>query len=182
MDAKAIEASVAAVRQRALVPLEYSVKRTLGRATKRLGKTESTSKLFARRQRTVAKQERQLEEVRRIGLGITPTGAKEFRKLGERVEKYKASAEAKVSAIERGELLGRIATSIKGTIDASSLTMESTIKWAGAQNDGGKVGKGATLPARTFLEWTPDRINKFVEIAQEYMIEKLEKRAAKKTA
>jgi phage gpG-like protein len=52
------------------------------------------------------------------------------------------------------------------------------IDWAGVHNDGGVAGKGARIPERKFLEWTPERLAKFVEIAQQYVIEKLEKKKA----
>jgi phage gpG-like protein len=61
------------------------------------------------------------------------------------------------------------------------LVIESAIDWAGVHNDGGTAGKGARIPKRTFLEWTPERIEKFIEIAQQYVIEKLTKDDARRS-
>lgn len=149
--------------------------RTYGRAEKRLGRTAATSPLLARRQKTVAKQREQAEEIGNIVLGRAAGEGKQFKKLHERVEKYRAKAEERVSALERGDLLGRIASSIRAEISKGALVIESAIDWAGIHNDGGTAGHGARIPKRTFLEWTPERIDKFIEIAQQYVIEKLTK-------
>lgn len=173
--AASIPAKSEIIRAKALNPLARSVLRTYGRAEKRLGKTAVTSPLLARRQKTVAKQREQAEEIGNIVLGRGASAGKQFTKLHGRVEKYKANAEERVAALERGDLLGRIASSIRAEISKGTLVIESAIEWAGVHNDGGTAGKGARIPKRTFLEWTPERIDKFVEIAQQYVIEKLTK-------
>jgi phage gpG-like protein len=169
------------IRQRALNPLERSVGRTHSRAVKRFIKTSPDAKLYERRKKTLAKQEAQHAEAQRIAqeqrdaiYGPLPTG-KQFAKIGQRVEKYRASAEERIAALERGDLLGRIASSIRSRIDRGSLTIESMIQWAGVHNDGGTAGNGARIPERKFLEWTPERIEKFIEIAQQYVTEKFNK-------
>ncbi len=95
--------------------------------------------------------------------------------LNRRIEKYQGRAEERVAALERGDPLGRIASSIKAEIEKGSLTLESAIDWAGVHNDGGTGNHGAKIPKRTFLEWTPERIAMFIEIAQNYVLEKLNK-------
>lgn len=177
---KTLPARIEAIRSRALNPLQRSVMRSYQRAEKRLGKTAPTnSRLLERRRRTLAKQARQLEEIKRVNAGGASSNAREFAKLGQRVEKYRGRTEERVQAMEQGELLGRVATSIKSVIASNVLTIESTIKWAGVHNDGGVAGKGARMPERKFLEWTPERISKFVEIAQNYVVAKLEKKKAR---
>lgn len=173
--AASIPAKSEIIRAKALNPLARSVLRTYGKAEKRLGKTAATSPLLARRQKTVAKQREQAEEAGNILLGRGASAGRQFKKLHERVEKYKAKAEEKIKKLESGDLLGRIASSIRAEISKGTLVIESGIEWAGIHNDGGTAGKGAHIPKRTFLEWTPERIDKFVEIAQQYLIEKLTK-------
>jgi phage gpG-like protein len=175
---RTLPAKIAEIRARALNPLQRSVLRSYRRAEKRLGKTSSTSDLYAKRQKTLAKQKRQADEIKRINAGGAVGVEKEFSKLGQRVQKYRDTAEGKVAALERGELLGRIANSIRALVNGNVLTIESMIDWAGVHNDGGVAGKGARIPERKFLEWTPERLAKFVEIAQQYVIEKLEKKKA----
>jgi phage gpG-like protein len=180
--AATIPAKSAIIRAKALNPLARSVLRTYGRAEKRLGRTAATSPLLARRQKTVAKQREQAEEIGNILLGRGQTfGKAQFDKLHKRVDKYKAKAEDRIKKLENGELLGRIASSIRAEIEKGTLIIESGIEWAGIHNDGGTAGNGARIPKRTFLEWTPERIEKFIEIAQQYVIEKLTKDDARRS-
>lgn len=64
-----------------------------------------------------------------------------------------------------GQVLGRVAASIYVKISKGVLVMGSKIPWAGAHNEGDTVGKGAHLPPRTFLEWTPEDFDQFVAMA-----------------
>lgn len=56
--------------------------------------------------------------------------------------------------------LGKLTTAVTYKVDAMGASAESKIPWSGAHQDGGKVGNGATLPARTFL-WISDRFLDF---------------------
>jgi phage gpG-like protein len=139
------------------------------RAERRLAKTPQTdSILTTRRQRSVERYEAQLAELERVAAGgaRAPTGQK---RLYARIERREKRARDKIEALQRGQLLGRIAQSISVKYDRTGWEMFSEIPWAGAQNEGATVGNNATLPARTFLEWTPPYIEKFVELAQAHI-------------
>lgn len=68
-------------------------------------------------------------------------------KTGRAVARYRGAAEAAKN------LLGKIPQSIVSKVEKGLLTIESTIPWAGVQNEGGTVGNNAELPARPFLFW-----------------------------
>lgn len=148
------------------------------RAERRLAKTPtSNSKLTESRRRSVRRYELQLAELERISAGSGKDG-KGFKKLYERAGRREERAQKKIEAVQSGQLLGQIANSLSINFDAKSWEMFSRIPWAGAQNEGAVVGNGATLPARTFLEWTPRRIEKFVEMANEYVMQRADKKTA----
>lgn len=132
------------------------------------------SKLTARREKSIARYESQVAEVQRVAAGgaHNPAGQK---KLYERIGRRDERAAKKIQAVESGALLGSIANSFRITWDKSSWTMASEIPWAGAHNDGATVGHGATLPRRRFLEWTPERLAKFVEFANAHVLRAFEK-------
>lgn len=128
----------------------------------------SASKLTKKRRASVARYEAQAAELERVAAG----GAKAEhgpKKLYERMGRREQRAAAKVDAVQRGQLLGRFANSISVSFDKKGWEMWSRIPWAGAHNEGATVGKGARLPARTFLTWTPKRLEKFVEMANDYL-------------
>ena len=145
------------------------------RAERRAAKTPaSNSKLTASRQRAVLRYEAKLAELEKYAA----TGEKSAgnKKLYERIGRREQRAEQKKAAVQSGQLLGQVANSIAVDFDKTRWEMFSRIKkWSGVQNEGGKVGNNATLPARTFLEWTPRRIEKFAEMANAYVLERAEK-------
>lgn len=144
------------------------------RAERRLAKTPaSNSKLTERRRRSVARYEAQAAELERYAQGGQRQAG--FKRLYERAGRREQRAAAKIEAVKRGDLLGRIAQSCSVKFDRSSWEMFSNITWAGVHNAGGTVAHGAKIPARTFLEWTLPRLQKFVEIANAYVM----KRAAR---
>ena len=139
------------------------------RAERRLAKTPaSNSKLTERRRRSVQRYEAQAAELERYVKGGERAAG--FKRLYERAGRREQRAAAKVEAVRRGDLLGRIAQSFSVRFDKKSWEMFSRIRWAGAQNVGDTVGHGAKLPARTFLDWTLPRLKKFVEIANAYVL------------
>ncbi|MFO0578694.1 MAG: hypothetical protein U1A78_32225 [Polyangia bacterium] len=145
------------------------------RAERRAAKTPaSDSKLTARRQKSVERYELQLAELEFIAAGGNKD-RKGFKKLYERVERREQRAQQKIAQVESGQLLGQIANSIAVDFDKSKWEMFSRIPWAGAHNEGARVGRGATLPPRTFLEWTPRRLQKFVDMANAYVLERAQK-------
>lgn len=134
----------------------------------------SESKITQRQRKSVARYDEQLAELVRVAAG-GPRNPTAHKVLYERIGRREQRAEKKIAAIESGQLLGRVANSFGITITKDGWAMFSSIPWAGAQNEGATVGHGARLPARTFLEWTPERITKFVELVQEHMLAKKDK-------
>lgn len=145
------------------------LKRTLARASK--GANVKASTLARRRlERAVIQRLRGREE------GIL--GAEIRATIGAASDQERARAEARVAArVARtrekvtGRLLGRLANSIRAKIDDGRLILESSVEWSAAQNSGGAVGNGVTLPPRTFLEWTSSDIEKAAEVFRQHMID-----------
>lgn len=135
------------------------------------GASEKLQRLGAK---AIERQEAIRAEFERIQAGLqgprTRADAKRFAKLDERFARADMRAEERIKKLESGELLGNIANSISYEIKDGGLEVFSHIPWAGAHNDGATVGHGAQLPARTFLEWTPERIQKFIELAQAHIL------------
>ncbi len=88
-------------------------------------------------------------------------------------------SQTKIQAIKEGKTLGRIAQSCTVEFDRKNWSMRSVIPWAGVHNEGGRVGHGATVPKRTFLEWTNARLDKFEQLAADYLIGKAGKAASR---
>lgn len=152
------------------------------KAQKLLARTPSGSKLGERRQKALAKKEALQAEFERVAAGGERSTDKAYRKLGERIARREQRANELIVRIKDGDApLGRIAQSISVQFDGHQWVMYSRIPWAGAHNEGAKVGRGnkTTLPKRTFLEWTPERVAKFAEIAADYVAEKFEKAQSK---
>ena len=64
----------------------------------------------------------------------------------ERRKRRRASRRGRVRP-----LLGRLPSVLKMIADRHRVAAESGVKWSASQQDGGRVGKGATLPPRRFL-------------------------------
>jgi len=99
--------------------------------------------------------------------------------LYKRVERRIVQSQTKIQAIKEGKTLGRIAQSCTVEFDRKNWSMRSVIPWAGVHNEGGRVGHGATVPKRTFLEWTNARLDKFEQLAADYLIGKAGKAASR---
>lgn len=77
----------------------------------------------------------------------------------ERRKKRRASRRGRVR-----KLLGRLPMVIKMIADRRRVAAVSGVRWSAAQQDGGRVGKGATLPARPFL-WASPTMVKIARLA-----------------
>ena len=175
MGEEAKAAKVEKIRSAQYSSLSGAVRSSQRKAARLLAKTpQSDSKLTERRRKSVAKYEAQLEEIKRIGAGGSKD-QKGFRKLYERMSRREDRAAKKIERLERAAPLGQIANSFSIDFDKSNWEMFSRIPWAGVHNEGGTAGHGARIPARVFLEWTPERIEKFVEMANEYLASRAEK-------
>lgn len=138
------------------------------KAAARLARTPgSNSKLTASRQRSVERYAAQQWELERVAAGGDKS-AQGFARLNARMARRELRAQEKIAAVESGSLLGAIGNSITVDFDKTGWEMRSVIKWAGVHNKGGVVNNGAAIPARTFLEWTPQRIEMFVKMANDY--------------
>lgn len=181
-----LEAVAEKIRSGSMNTLRRKLGSEGGRVDRRLAKrqalkdySEKGQKLVGRAQRAAERQRTIREEFERRAAGIagpqTKDTAKATKKLGERIGRRQGRAEEKIAAYERGEVLGAIASSIGYEVQGSTLTVFSHIPWAGAHNDGATVGRGARVPERKFLQWTPERIAKLAEITEQYVTEKIKK-------
>ncbi len=168
-------AKIEKIRSSQYSSLSGSIRSSQRKAARLLAKTpQSNSKLTAKRRKSVEKYESQLEEIKRIGAGGLKD-QKGFRKLYERASRREDRAAKKIDRLERGALLGQVANSFSIDFDKTSWEMFSRIAWAGVHNEGGTAGHGARIPARVFLEWSPERIEKFVAMANEYLANRADK-------
>lgn len=137
----------------------------------------NSRKLYDRAQRSLFKKQTQIVELDRIASGGDRSKVlKGADKVVERLGRREGRAEQKIEKLERGELLGQIANSIAYEVTGGNLDVFSRIPWAGVHNKGGTAGHGARMPERTFLKWTPGRIEKFKEIAATYLNEEMNKK------
>ena len=148
------------------------------RAIKTASKPAKSEKKTERRQRAIERKESQIAEVARLAAGgeLKPQGQAG---LYKRVERRIVQSQTKIQAIKEGKTLGRIAQSCTVEFDRKNWSMRSVIPWAGVHNEGGRVGHGATVPKRTFLEWTNARLDKFEQLAADYLIGKAGKAASR---
>lgn len=49
------------------------------------------------------------------------------------------------------KILGRLPTALQTVSDRQRVAMRSRVAWSGVHQDGGRVGRGAKIPARPFL-------------------------------
>ena len=168
-------AKIEKIRSSQYSSLSGALRSSQRKAARLLARTpQSDSKLTERRRKSAAKYEAQLAEVQRLSQGGSKD-QKGFRKLYERAGRREERAARKIDRLERGALLGQVANSFSIDFDKSNWEMFSRIAWAGVHNEGGSAGHGARIPARVFLEWTPERIEKFVQMANEYLANRADK-------
>ena len=168
-------AKIEKIRSSQYSSLSGALRSSQRKAARLLARTpQSDSKLTERRRKSAAKYEAQLAEVQRLSQGGSKD-QKGFRKLYERAGRREERAERKIDRLERGALLGQVANSFSIDFDKTSWQMFSRIAWAGVHNEGGSAGHGAKIPARVFLEWTPERLEKFVQMANEYLANRASK-------
>lgn len=142
------------IRQGALEELRSALLSNVRRASKRVrtGKGKVSAKLRA--DMVLA----QFDDMLKNGsvdfdalAGRTRKGAVDQRffkaRTGRAVSRYRGAEDA------AKRLLGKIPQSIVSKVEKGLLTIESTIPWAGVQNEGGTVGRDAEIPARPFLFW-----------------------------
>ena len=123
---------------------------------------------------SASKELKELESLYQDGGSAVSSEFKNLSSAKKNIEKIKSGKKVSIGkrAISKHKLLGKISSSIEAKISGGQLTIQSKSPWSEAQNDGASVGNGASLPARTFLEITTEDINKFAEIAEDYLLEK----------
>lgn len=82
--------------------------------------------------------------------GVGPDGPWAPRAPSTVAARRKGSGRAK-------RLLGRLPSVVQYTHDNARVTATSRARWSGAHQEGSTVGRGARLPARTFL-WISDNL------------------------
>lgn len=101
------------------------------------------------------RQSKALESLRR--------GLEKARTTGKRVGGDKRAS-------ENHRLLGKLGGSIVATIEGVKVRVESRVPWSGVHNEGGTAGKGARIPARVFLEITPEAAQALADIALDHFM------------
>jgi hypothetical protein len=159
--------------------LSRALTREKKRAEKRLARTPSSkSALIPRRQASVQRYEAQIAEVARLTAGAAGPATRHGKRFAERIARREVRAQQRIEAVERGDLLGAIASSMVIEWSKDNWEMASRIPWAGVHNDGGTANNGAVIPRRTFLEWTPERVEMFAKMANDYILERAAKQSA----
>lgn len=68
-------------------------------------------------------------------------------------------------------LLGRLPQAVKMFVSTDSVAAVSRVPWSGVHQDGGKVGRGATIPKREFMWLSPNFLEKATdEIAESILV------------
>lgn len=142
--------------------LKKKLTRELNRAIKRRGRGKGKENAVARRYFVLKEFERQVAGGRLDVQNFTAEDrrlAKSVRGLRERFTR------AQTKSGER--LLGRVPETIKARIHDGVLEIFSTWPVARVHNDGATVNRGAEVPARTYLEWTPRDVEFFRVLLKE---------------
>lgn len=164
-DDSGIESKQETAKIRARQALRTKLRADLRRATKRLRAGKG-------KQKAVDNRYEVLKEFERLSAGGSPDKSLLSDRKSKSLRGRIGRAEDKAAA-EQGQVLGRIASSIKARVQGNVLEIYSSIPWAGVHNEGGTAGHGARIPERRFLEWTPERVAKLAEIAEQYVAEKM---------
>lgn len=69
----------------------------------------------------------------------------------------------------RRRVLGKLPNAVRVVARRGMVSAESRVPWSGAHQDGDKVGRGATLPARRFL-WISDDM---LQLANDHAAERV---------
>jgi phage gpG-like protein len=100
-------------------------------------------------------------------------GAKVVERLRKKLEKQRTTGKRQGGDKRRSEghkLLGRLRNALEGGIDGASAFVRNRGPGSKAHNEGGKVGHGAVLPARTTLQITPESARVLAQIVLEHLL------------
>lgn len=164
------------------------INRFTGRITRtgQLRETSRLKQLRARLQQDVRKERLDARVLTAFELATRSTGggalgsairlyadgqryAGELRRIAKALDRAHEGKRSKQSrAISRHHrLLGKIRSTIKARLEDGGIRVGSFISWAGVHNEGGPVGHGATVPARTFAELESDDVDVFAKLLLE---------------
>lgn len=92
--------------------------------------------------------------------------AGELRSIAKALDRaHQGKRTRQVRAISRHHrLLGKLRSTIKARLQDGGIRVGSFVEWAGVHNEGGAVGHGATVPARTFAELENDDVDVFAKL------------------
>lgn len=121
-----------------------------------------------------------LDELMQLQRGKSPSApavlggtSKAVTNLRKQLTKYKATGKrvgGNRRKIQGHKLLGKLAQAFTFNITGSAVVITNHIPWSGVHNLGGKVGNGATLPARPFLFFSSANEQRLAEIAGEELL------------
>lgn len=72
-------------------------------------------------------------------------------------------------------LLGKLRSTIKARLEDGGIRVGSFVSWAGVHNEGGAVGHGAYVPARTYAELENEDVDVFAKILLERGVRSVER-------
>lgn len=163
-------------------------------AAGRLRETSRLKRLRAQLQRDVRKERLDARVLTAFELATRSTGggalgaavrlyvgsqryAGELRRIAKALDRaHEGKRGRSARAITRHRrLLGKLRSTIKARLEDGGLRVGSFIEWAGVHNEGGPVGHGATVPARTFAELEDDDVDVFGKLLLERGIRSTER-------
>lgn len=163
-------------------------------AAGRLRETSRLKRLRAQLQRDVRKERLDARVLTAFELATRSTGgaalgaairlhvgsqryAGELRNIAKALDRaHQGKRSRQTRAIVRHHrLLGKLRSTIKARLEGSGIRIGSFVPWAGVHNEGGAVGRGATVPARTFAELEDDDVDVFAKLLLERGIRSVER-------
>ena len=105
--------------------------------------------------------------------------AGELRNIAKALDRAHQGKRARQSrAITRHHrLLGKLRSTIKARLEGSGIRVGSFVPWAGVHNEGGAVGHGAFVPARTYAELENEDVDVFAKLLLERGVRSVERKS-----
>lgn len=172
------------------------IHRYTGRVTAagRLRETSRLKRLRAQLQRDVRKERLDARVLTAFELATRSTGGAALGaaiRLHVATQRYAGELRNTAKALDRAhegkrtrqaraitrhhQLLGKLRSTIKARLEGSGIRIGSFVPWAGVHNEGGPVGHGATVPARTFAELEDEDVDVFAKLLLDRSIRSVER-------
>ncbi len=133
--------------------------------------------LRVRARQGVASAPADLAELARLRAGGAPRpgyqGGKAVQQLGRALERARTKGRrvgGDRRLVQRRKLLGRLPRMLVRTVARTAVTLTNPVDWSGVQNRGGTAGRGASIPARTWLDIDDQDRVVLVEIVQDSLL------------